>query len=45
VSRVIEHAESSIRGNVNPQSALQALDADVDRMLEKRRWVLARAAK
>jgi multiple sugar transport system substrate-binding protein len=45
VSRVIEHAESSIRGNVSSQAALQALDAEVDRILDKRRWVMARTAK
>jgi multiple sugar transport system substrate-binding protein len=44
VARVIEHAESSIRGNVPPARALAALDRDVDRMLEKRRWLLARAS-
>jgi multiple sugar transport system substrate-binding protein len=40
-SRLIETAESSIRGNVPPERALAALDRDVDRALEKRRWVLA----
>ena len=45
VQRVIEHAESSIRGGVSSEKALKALDADVDRMLEKRRWVGARAAR
>ncbi|HEY0671296.1 MAG TPA: sugar ABC transporter substrate-binding protein [Longimicrobiales bacterium] len=42
VQRVAEHAESSIRGNVPTERALQAMDEDVDRMLEKRRW-MARA--
>ncbi|HET9439404.1 MAG TPA: sugar ABC transporter substrate-binding protein [Longimicrobiales bacterium] len=42
VQRVAEHAESSIRGGVAVERALQAMDEDVDRMLEKRRW-MARA--
>ena len=44
VQRVAEHAERSIRGNVPTQASLQALDADVDRMLEKRRWMARRTA-
>jgi multiple sugar transport system substrate-binding protein len=44
VSRVIDHAESSIRGRVPPERALAALDRDVDRILEKRRWMLDREA-
>jgi multiple sugar transport system substrate-binding protein len=42
VSRVIEHSEASIRGRVPPERSLAALDRDVDRILEKRRWMLAR---
>ena len=42
MSRVIERAESAIRGGVDPARALAALDADVDRILEKRRWMLER---
>jgi multiple sugar transport system substrate-binding protein len=42
MSRVIEHAESSIRGGVNAERSLAALDRDTDRLLEKRRWLLAR---
>ena len=41
-SRLIEAAESSIRGKVPPERALAALDRDVNRILEKRRWLLAR---
>ncbi|HSJ30369.1 MAG TPA: sugar ABC transporter substrate-binding protein [Longimicrobiales bacterium] len=44
MSRVIEHAESSIRGGTSAADALAALDRDTDRMLEKRRWLLARSA-
>jgi multiple sugar transport system substrate-binding protein len=43
VQRVAEHAETSIRGNVPTEQALKALDEDVDRMLEKRRYMAARA--
>lgn len=45
VQRLIEHAESSIRGGVPADVALRALDADVDAMLEKRRWMARRAAQ
>ncbi|HEX6135887.1 MAG TPA: sugar ABC transporter substrate-binding protein [Longimicrobiales bacterium] len=44
VSRVIEHAESSIRGGTPAAAALEALDRDTDRILEKRRWMLTRLA-
>lgn len=42
VQRVAEHAETSIRGDMPAQTALKALDASVDRMLEKRRWMADR---
>jgi multiple sugar transport system substrate-binding protein len=42
VQRVAEHAETSIRGNTPTEQALRALDSDVDRMLEKRRFMAAR---
>jgi multiple sugar transport system substrate-binding protein len=42
VARVIEHSEAAIRGATPAAEALAALDGDVDRMLEKRRWLLAR---
>jgi multiple sugar transport system substrate-binding protein len=45
VSRVIEHAESAIRGGVPAERALAGLDRDVDRILEKRRWLLDRRAE
>ena len=38
-SRLIETAESSIRGNVPPERALAALDRAVNGILEKRRWL------
>jgi multiple sugar transport system substrate-binding protein len=36
--------ESVMRGVLDDTRALPELDARVDRMLEKRRWMLARAA-
>jgi multiple sugar transport system substrate-binding protein len=41
-TRVMEWSEKAIRGAMPPDSALAALDRDVDRILEKRRWLLAR---
>jgi multiple sugar transport system substrate-binding protein len=45
--RVQECAEQAVRGAVEPDSALAALDRDVDRILEKRRWLVehGRAAR
>ncbi len=40
--KVADYAESAVRGAMSPDSALVALDRDVDRILEKRRWLLAR---
>ncbi|CAN5611564.1 sugar ABC transporter substrate-binding protein [soil metagenome] len=42
MSRIIDHAESSIRGGVPAERSLAALDRDTNRILEKRRWMLAR---
>jgi multiple sugar transport system substrate-binding protein len=39
---VMEHGERAIRGGQTVEAALRALDADVDGLLEKRRWLLAR---
>lgn len=41
-TKVYEHAEAAIRGRVTSEQALAALDRDVDRILEKRRFLLAR---
>jgi multiple sugar transport system substrate-binding protein len=41
-TRVAECAEQVMRGGRDLDSALAALDADVDRILEKRRWMLDR---
>ena len=42
---VTQHAEAAVRGLASPGEALAALDADVDRALAKRRWILDEAAK
>jgi multiple sugar transport system substrate-binding protein len=39
-----QHAEEVIRGGRPIAATLASLDRDVNRVLEKRRWVLARAA-
>ncbi len=36
------HAETAVRGVVPPESALANLDRAVDRILEKRRWIVSR---
>ncbi len=41
-SKLAYHAERAIRRQVSVDEALAALDRDVDRILEKRRWLLAR---
>ncbi len=41
--KVAEDMEPAIRGRLPVPGALATLDADVDHMLEKRRWILARA--
>ncbi|MGH7589580.1 MAG: sugar ABC transporter substrate-binding protein [Gemmatimonadota bacterium] len=42
-TKVYEYGEAAARGRMTVDQALAGLDADVDRMLEKRRWLLARA--
>ena len=42
--KVTDHAEAAIREPAAADAALAALDRDVDAILEKRRWMLARAA-
>jgi multiple sugar transport system substrate-binding protein len=39
-SRLQEQAEAAVRGVVAPDSALAKLDREVNRILEKRRWLL-----
>jgi multiple sugar transport system substrate-binding protein len=43
MQKVVEYAEQAIRGGADPDRVLARLDADVDRALEKRRWLVARA--
>jgi multiple sugar transport system substrate-binding protein len=43
--RLQELAERAVRGRAHPDSVLAELDRDVDRILEKRRWLLARRAR
>jgi multiple sugar transport system substrate-binding protein len=40
VTRVFEQGERVVRGQTTVDAALAALDREVDRMLEKRRWML-----
>ena len=42
-TRLYEQLEPAVRGRLSVDDALAALDADVDRMLEKRRWMMDRA--
>ena len=39
--RLQDQVERAVRGGTTPEAALAALDQDVDRMLEKRRWLVA----
>lgn len=43
-SEIGRRAEEVIRGETTADAALAALDADVDRILEKRRWLVDRGA-
>jgi multiple sugar transport system substrate-binding protein len=43
-SRISRHAEAIVRGSESVEAALGALDREADRVLEKRRWLLAREA-
>ena len=40
--RLQEQAERAVRGGASPDSVLSEYDRDVDRMLEKRRWMMSR---
>jgi multiple sugar transport system substrate-binding protein len=44
VTRVFEQGERVVRGQATVEAALAALDREVDRMLEKRRWIMDRQA-
>ncbi len=41
-SKITEYAEAAVRGDLDADAALAALDRDVDALLEKRRWLLER---
>jgi multiple sugar transport system substrate-binding protein len=43
-TRVFQHGAEAVRGRSTAGEALEALDRDVDRLLEKRRWMLDRSA-
>jgi multiple sugar transport system substrate-binding protein len=40
--KISQYAEAAIRGSMDVDAALTALDSDVDAILEKRRWMLRR---
>ena len=42
MAKLIEYAEQSIRGGVPPAEAMRRLDAEVNNILETRRWMLER---
>jgi multiple sugar transport system substrate-binding protein len=44
VSKVFEQGERAVRGQATVDQALRTLDGEVDRLLEKRRWMLDRRA-
>ena len=41
-AKLIDRAEESIRGGVAPAQSLSELDQDVNTILDKRRWIIAR---
>ena len=41
-TRLLEQSERAIRGAAPPETALAALDRDVNNILEKRRWLVER---
>ncbi len=43
-TKVMDQTEAAVRGGTTPAAALQALDRDVNRLLERRRFLLARRA-
>jgi len=44
-TKVMDQTEAAVRGGTTPAAALQALDRDVNRLLERRRFLLARRAE
>lgn len=43
-TKVFEFGEQAVRGRATIEETLEALDRDVDRLLEKRRWMMDRRA-
>lgn len=43
--KITHYAEAAVRGDVAPDTALAQLNADVDGILEKRRWMLRRSGE
>jgi multiple sugar transport system substrate-binding protein len=43
-SKIAHYAEKAVRGELTEERALAALDEDVNRILEKRRWLLRKRA-
>jgi multiple sugar transport system substrate-binding protein len=43
-TKVMDHTEAAVRGGASPKVALAELDADVDRLLERRRYLRSRRA-
>jgi multiple sugar transport system substrate-binding protein len=41
-TKLMDHTEAAVRGGKAPGAALAGLDADVDRLLERRRYLRAR---
>jgi len=41
-TRIMDQTEAAVRGGTTPAEALATLDAEVDRLLERRRYLLAR---
>ena len=42
-TKIMDQTEAAVRGGVTPAEALATLDRQVDRVLERRRYLLARA--
>ncbi|MGX2039333.1 sugar ABC transporter substrate-binding protein [Methylocaldum sp. MU1018] len=42
--KIVHYAEKAVRGELTEEQALAALDEDVNRILEKRRWLLRKRA-
>ena len=43
-TRIMDQTEAAVRGGASPATALEALDRDVNHLLERRRYLLARRA-